>query len=142
MSILERVHNIGVKKCWECCTDYRIDFKHYYGHRWALFFTKWKNSGARRDSEVWRQHILPRSAFRVWAQTSVGLQTQIEDQPQDEDLSSAFGDSDPFKFDSEYPIHSGASKSFRISSGATSFRCISIQRWVVDMLETKMNDAL
>jgi hypothetical protein len=94
------VHNIGVKRCQECCTDYRIDFKHYDGHGWALFFTRWKNLGAGPESEVWRQHLLPRPASPIWSQTSVGLQTQVEDQPEDEDLPTAFGDSDAFKFDS------------------------------------------
>jgi len=101
-------HSIGsgVRRCQECRTEYRIDFKHYDGHGLAMFFTRWKDLGAGPDGEVWAQHLLSRAslgalfASRVRAQTSVGLQTQLEVWPQDGDLSSAFEDSDDFKFDS------------------------------------------
>ena len=66
-----------------------------------------KDLGARPEGEVWTQHLPPRAASlgalfasRVWAQTSGGLQTQLEARPQDRDLSSAFEDGNDFKFDS------------------------------------------
>jgi hypothetical protein len=85
-----------------------IDFKYYDGRGLAVFFTRWKDLGAGPEGEVWTQHLPPRAAAslgalfasRVWAQTSVGLQTQLEARPQDGDLSSAFEDSDDYKFDS------------------------------------------
>jgi hypothetical protein len=100
-----------VKRCQECCTDYRIDFKYYDCHGWAMFFTRWKNLGTGPDSEVWRQHYALQSAelralrayylpSEVQIQDSVGLQSQGEAQSQDRELSSAFGDGNDFKFDS------------------------------------------
>jgi len=101
-------HSIGsgVRRCQECRTEYRIDFKHYDGHGLAMFFTRWKDLGAGPEGEVWAQHLPSRASLRtlftsrVRAQTSAGLQTQLEVRPQDGDLSSAFGDGDDFKFDS------------------------------------------
>jgi hypothetical protein len=102
-------HNIGsgMRRCQECRTEYRIDFKYYDGHGLAMFFTRWKDLGAGPDGEVWTQHLPSRvaslrAAFtgQVRAQTSVELQNQLEVRPQAGDLSSAFEDSDDFKFDS------------------------------------------
>jgi F-box domain len=109
-------HNIGsgVRRCQECRTEYCINFKYYDGHGLAMFFTRWKDLGPGPESEVWTQHLLPESEVQrsrlaslralfdpsVRAQTSVGPQTQVEVRPQAGDLSSAFGDSDDFKFDS------------------------------------------
>jgi len=47
-------HSIGsgVRRCQECRTEYRIDFKHYDGHGLAMFFTRWKDLGARPEGEV------------------------------------------------------------------------------------------
>jgi hypothetical protein len=98
----------GLKRCQECRTEYRIDFENYDGHGLAIFFTRWKDLGDGPEGEVWKQHLPPtalaslRAAFenRDRAQTSMGLQTQIDVRPQDGNLSSAFGDGDDFKFDS------------------------------------------
>jgi hypothetical protein len=92
-----------VKRCQECRTEYRIDFKYYEGHGLAMFLTRWKDLGPGPESEVWMQHLPPRVASLralFTSQTSMGLQTKVEDQPHDGDLSSAFGDGDDFKFDS------------------------------------------
>jgi hypothetical protein len=106
----------GMRRCQECRTEYRIDFKYYDGHGLAMFFTRWKDLGAGPEGEVWTQHLPSRAASQhlpsrvaslralftgqVRAQTSVEPQNQLEVRPQDGDLSSAFEDSDDFKFDS------------------------------------------
>jgi hypothetical protein len=98
----------GIRRCRECRTEYSIDFNYYNSHGRAMFFTRWKDLGPDPENEVWKQHIPPRmsdlflsfiqSGFS--AQTSMGVQTQVERQSQDREISSAFGDGNDFKFDS------------------------------------------
>jgi hypothetical protein len=101
-------HNIGsgMRRCQECRTEYGIDFRYYDGYGLAIFFRGWRDLGTEPECEVWTQHLPPsvvslRALFtsRVLAQTSVGLQSQLEPRPQDGDLSSTFEESDEFKFD-------------------------------------------
>lgn len=96
-----------IKRCQECRTEYRIDYKYYDGHGLAIFFTRWKNLGVGPDDEVWTQHLPAgvaslRACFvpRIQNSTSVGPQAQLKVRPQDENLSSAFEDSEDFEFDS------------------------------------------
>ena len=82
-----RNNGSGVRRCQECRTDYRIDFKDHDSYGLAMFFTRWKDLGDRPESEVWTQN-------------SVEPQAQLEGLLQYGDISSAFADSDDFKFDS------------------------------------------
>jgi hypothetical protein len=69
-----------------------------------MFLTRWKDLGPGPESEVWRQHLLPRSSLRSiflgQYHASVELQTQVESRPPDGYLSSLFGDGDNFNFES------------------------------------------
>lgn len=98
----------GIRRCRQCCTEYSFDFKYYDGHGKAMFFTRWKDLGPDPENEVWKQYIPPRISDLILsfipsglsAQNSMGAQTQVERQPQDGEISSAFGDGNDFKFNS------------------------------------------
>jgi hypothetical protein len=54
-----------VRRCQNCRTEYRIDFKYYENHGSAVFFTRWKDLGPGPESEVWMQHIYQISSFET-----------------------------------------------------------------------------
>ena len=76
---------------------------------WLFFFTRWKDLGPGPESEVWIQRLMPTGnpSFRAdplsqqaSAWTSVRIPIQLEDQPREGEISSAFGDSADFNVDS------------------------------------------
>ena len=99
----------GLKQCMFCWTEYRIDLRHYEGHGLAMFLTRWKDLGPGPESEVWIQNLMPTGnpLFRAdplsqqaSALNSVRIPIQLEDQPREGEIPSAFGDGADFNVDS------------------------------------------
>jgi hypothetical protein len=80
----------GLMRCHHCRTEYQIDFKHYVNHGTVVFNTRWKDLGSGPDDEIWKAHIKPQNYLLIPRKIRFGLG----------ELSSAFQQGEPFKFDS------------------------------------------
>jgi hypothetical protein len=97
-----------VRRCQNCRTEYRIDFKYYENHGSTVFFTRWKDLGPGPESEVWMQHIYPISSFETRRLNHGGasnlghrgFQTNQNIGTHGGYLSGAFEDGHDFKVDS------------------------------------------